>query len=137
MDKEYILMCDCEEIQEQWKKVKCDFFAWIESDIVYKIRQVGVPYGNLHPSGYGVWLPTQSQLQRMVDKPYQSSNLEMQNICRHAQLRTMFSSMGEFLKTIDQHTLTSMEQLWLAFVMKERYNKVWSTEKEEWVSQSR
>jgi len=28
---------------------------------------------------------------------------------------------------------TSMEQLWLAFVMKEKYNKLWSETKKDWV----
>lgn len=28
----------------------------------------------------------------------------------------------------DKHEFTSMEQLWLAFVMKEKYNKVWNGE---------
>lgn len=32
----------------------------------------------------------------------------------------------------DQHWLISMEQLWLAFVMKELYNKQWDGEK--WIS---
>ena len=29
----------------------------------------------------------------------------------------------------------SMEQLWLAFVMHEKYHKIWNPEKEEWIKQ--
>jgi len=37
-----------------------------------------------------------------------------------------------YIKGRDKYT--SMEQLWLAFVMWEKYRKVWNEEKEEWVS---
>lgn len=46
---------------------------------------------------------------------------------------SMLNSFNKFISTID-YNLVGFEQLWLAFVMKERYNKIWSTEKLDWVS---
>ena len=70
------------------------------------------------------WLPRQDQLQNMVifpDHPYYQ--------------------IGRFNVTIDEWcdknylaSGASMEQLWLAFVMKEKYNKVWNGE--EWIKAS-
>lgn len=65
---------------------------------------------------YYVWLPRQDQLQEMVSSDYW--------VCwngLHEYVHRMMYPLG----------LTSMEQLWLAFVMKEKYEKVWQNG--EWV----
>ena len=58
-----------------------------------------------------VWLPRQDQLQEMVELPLKET------IYRFS-LWAMFYA----------NQFTSMEQLWLAFVLKEKYNKVWDGE---------
>jgi len=72
-----------------------------------------------------VWLPRQDQLQEMVgNSPYNNIQNAMwsilDNLHKYAFTPNIFN---EFIPT-------SMEQLWLAFVMKEKYGKVWNGE--EW-----
>ena len=80
-----------------------------------------------------IWLPRQEDLQGMVDVPYVSEHRECQAITRHAQLRQLIKDFNTFVESQDLHTFTSMEQLWLAFVMKTKYQKTWDSEKREWV----
>lgn len=68
-----------------------------------------------------VWLPTQARLQEMIDWNKDFITLD--------KIRIFY----EFTKLInykDRLFYASMEQLWLAFVMKEKFNKVWDGE--EW-----
>jgi hypothetical protein len=65
----------------------------------------------------GIWLPRQDQLQGMIDWNKDFLTLD--------KVRLFY----EFTKQIDwKHRLfhSSIEQLWLAFVMEEKYNKVWT-----------
>ena len=66
------------------------------------------------------WLPRQDQLQEMVLNPPNT-------LC--SDIPTMVRLFGVFLAVHPQ--FNSMEQLWLAFVMKEKYNKTWDGE--SWV----
>lgn len=62
-----------------------------------------------------IWLPRQDQLQEMLsikDVPLQSVAWVGYLLC--------------LLQYDFARWTTSMEQLWLAFVMKEKYNKVWN-----------
>ena len=65
-----------------------------------------------------IWLPRQDQLQKMVNE----NNLT-------ALLQDFISWLSKQCN-LPMHN-TSMEQLWLAFVMKEKYNKIWNGE--EWL----
>lgn len=67
------------------------------------------------------WLPRQDQLQEMV-----IGKVEMWTTAI-----TGLHNLAKFAETIE---FGSMEQLWLAFVMKEKYSKVWNGD--EWVSTS-
>ena len=72
-----------------------------------------------------IWLPRQDQLQEMVI--YGTLNKD--------GLGSLLSRFWVFCscKYMEEPTFwvfTSMEQLWLVFVMKEKYNKVWDGE--EW-----
>ncbi len=62
------------------------------------------------------WLPRQDQLQEMYS----------------GDLYTLLHDFTWFIEQGDKSSMqcTSMEQLWLAFVMKEKYGKVWDGE--EW-----
>ena len=88
-----------------------------------------------------IWLPTQSQLQEMVGQ----SNIEYllldfhkfvapDDYCLHGDREVGFYHQGYCEICTDQRNevhrqFTSMEQLWLAFVMKEKFGKVWTGEK--------
>ena len=101
-----------------------DGFAWV--DYAVFIDRLGNFYYsrvNLEPLGEELkacQLERQDQLQEMVsggDKPF--------------DIGLLFGRAFRFLMDGNCEYITSMEQLWLAFVMKEKYNKVWDGEK--WV----
>jgi len=71
-------------------------------------------------SARGFWLPRQDQLQDIAGCTRPNAPLYAQ----------MLSVMG-FWQTIHRQ-FTSYEQLWLAFVMKENFGKVWSGA--DWIS---
>jgi hypothetical protein len=68
------------------------------------------------PKDPGIWLPRQDQLQEMVGEKIENN----------------YSITKRFLRFIPGNPESSMEQLWLAFVMKEKFNKTWDGE--NWVS---
>ena len=68
-----------------------------------------------------IWLPRQDQLQKMVRSKF-ANNLDM--------LMAFYAFVTEDKPFgFDAIFNAPMEQLWLAFVMKEKYNKVWNGEK--------
>lgn len=75
--------------------------------------------------GKSTWLPRQDQLQEMVSVPIGTFNDNFWTILE--DLRDWGHNYAEFQQWIP----LSMEQLWLAFVMNEKYNKVWNGE--DWV----
>jgi len=74
-----------------------------------------------------IWLPRQDQLQEMVPV---KQNYEGSYYYQHAD---MIDSML-FQDYNDEQPFDSYEKIWLALVMKERYGKLWSMEKDEWVN---
>lgn len=83
---------------------------------------------------HNIWLPRQDQLQEMVD-PYKNElNSEWHSGIKVYDLLRVFvgfCSGDEYemgFPTAYVEKFASMEQLWLAFVMKEKYNKVWNGE---------
>ena len=122
--KEFILMCEkAVEIQKEWKYELGDFIretGFGNVMIINAVCEALKKTKHLH-----TWLPRQDQLQEMVYKiPRKDTLLEFWGtwIDRFEEFRESpcaerFDGGNLFLK--------SMEQLWLAFVMKEKYNKVW------------
>ena len=122
MDKteKYIKMCDCEEIQGKCK--------YTEGDVVHdgnSIEVIGsiLTVGNHQATkgGYDydffdyewartIWLPRQDQLQGMLNRE-----------------NDRYLMVQEFSYWVSENYASyySMEQLWLAFVMKEKFNKTW------------
>jgi len=131
--EQYIKMCEkAEEIQER-KPFDC--MSWylnksLEGDEVCEGR-------NLISVACSIWLPRQDQLQEMVGDYRQCSQF----------LAEYFSAMLDWLPFLGQERdeywdsdlspikFTSMEQLWLAFVMKEKFGKIWNGG--EWVRDGR
>lgn len=133
--KNYIKMREkAEEIQKDWKPKNGDY--------IYFLNSVGViimePSGNWSVfsdkidlfaySSIGnnymkdsIWLPTQEQLQEMIlDNP----NADFQPLW-------LLNKFKMFTDTINIGSLgtgieDSFNELWLAFVMKEKYNKIWN-----------
>ena len=108
MDTTFIKMADCPEIQDGWQPKTADFYCYANK--IHTVRN----YLADQVKTYGdIWLPTQSQLQEMVESAE----------CYHNRPRYLLTA---FLKYCTESLyLASMEQLWLAFVMKEKFNKTW------------
>jgi len=126
-DPEYIKMCDCKEIQSQWDPK--------EGDCCVERGYIDLPLFLLEDvRGYGfitarcfveddffvkedsIWLPRQEDLQEMCN-PREYS----------VWLSTDFQEWveSEAFKVGDTRNPNSMEQLWLAFVLAEKFNKYW------------
>ena len=130
--KEYIEMCDCPEIQNKWKPKMGDFF--LRKCDVLALRGYFIEekeYGEIHRKSTGgirwwtdgkIWLPRQDQLQDMVTR-YNIEYFSMSAVHLHNHLECHIRVNDSYLIYFQQ--FTSMEQLWLAFVMKENFNKIW------------
>jgi len=128
----YIKMCEkAEEIQKlkpkvirSWDEIG-SWFLDDRGDLVC-FDSIGVAYKWWSESGRKTiaWLPRQDQLQEMVGG-YEAGFIDWWH-WRNA----IYPEMQNPLNTVFR--FSSFEQLWLAFVMKEKYNKVWG--KEEWIN---
>lgn len=87
----------------------------IEIQIISREKDKKAGIINL-PENEETWLPHQDQLQEMI--------------CDSRDALTLFCNTHSIVcfewKYYEQFTV--MEQLWLAFVMKEKYNKIWNGE---------
>lgn len=122
----YVKMCEkAEEIQ----KLRDHLFEgadWITSKGgFYFFGPYEVPAILIRNLGE-IWLPRQDQLQEMI-RDKMSVPVMIYCLSLLLELRNI-----SYLKTID---VNSMEQLLLALVMKERYDKVWNGE--DWVGVSK
>lgn len=117
ISEEYIKMCDCDEIQKEWKAKEGDFFTVKHPKEKYRPVWVFDFYDmkeyekNYYPC---VFLPRQDQIQEMVG-------------CVPGN---HLSLMGKFVKFDYYH---SLEQKWLAFYMHEKHKKTWDGK--EWVAE--
>jgi len=111
----FIKMCEkAEEIQESHDYIKGDYMV---GDFELAIKLIDNPCvvfvtNPMTHTKATIWLPRQDQLQEMVGEEY-AINLLYQF---HQYYNTKYREIpGNW----------SVEQLWLAFVMKEKYNKIW------------
>lgn len=115
--KEYIKMCqEAKEIQSQRPDLMGHHYRFDKHMHILKGDYYFWEIGNRDITGK-VWLPRQDQLQEIVRNDYKG-------------LLDFFTAFNCFFREdiIDIHTLDdmSMEQLWLAFVMKEKHGKIWT-----------
>jgi len=147
----YIKMCDCSEIQELWEPRNMDRFAepareydefpyytyTISSTghfrrlLYYLISEVDGPFSyelysivTFERSPSYIWLPRQDDLQEMFkgvhglyDEPYIATN-------------DFYNFIRSFVYPIKM--FKTMEQLWLAYYMYEKYKKTWSFKDHVW-----
>ena len=107
---------------------------WVYPDETgrYELPLVGYDEGDGITYTSLVWLPRQDQLQEMV-----IDIIDCSSHSATANLINFGTRLQQFVKDDYDYWMqfTSMEQLWLAFVMKEKYNKTWNGEK--WVETRR
>ena len=111
MDKSkvYIEMCEKAKEIQKLKPLGKSLNAWGKDDL-------------------SIWLPRQDQLQEMIDRSIlNETSLALAK--RFGKWLENNSFIGSCLTEIVRKN--SMEQLWLAFVMKEKYNKTWNGE--DWI----
>jgi hypothetical protein len=143
----FAIMCQkAIEIQNLWNPKQCDFiidFEDLEEGLSFcrpaesLVQVVDIYYEEHESKEYqqecehlkdsALWLPRQDQLQKMMEP----DDSMVHSIIRDVIEKQYYSpSKGEHIAATN--IFYSMEQLWLAFVMKEKYNKVWN--EEDWVS---
>ena len=83
-----------------------------------QVRQDGSRFS--YDDGKYIWLPRQDQLQEMLE------NADFYNDLRSLMEWTRKGPSGEDWRSDYSSRFKSAEQLWLAFVMHEKYNKVWN-----------
>jgi len=144
----YIKMCEkAEEIQKDWYADCGDYIRLTKPDkrvvliIEHPAKSIVKPNwlmrvvfpkcsGDNTDYKYikgGIWLPRQDQLQEMV-LDYWWGNEQPQN-----NISVMLQKFWWWLNDACPN-FQSMEQLWLAYVMKEKHNKTWNGK--EWVKYS-
>lgn len=118
--KNFIKMCrKAEDIQKVWKPKIGDKYYNIKGK--YNCFLTELSFRQYLPHKVGFWLPTQEQLQEMV-------------FSERAGVQTIATAMEQFSKSdigCSISIMGDMNELWLAFAMKEKYNKVWNCKK--WV----
>lgn len=112
-----------------------------------EIQSIGIPINDpksyiierdMNSTNYHiVWLPRQDQLQEMVEK-YLDEKVSKEEISAGDIGHVIFHFIIWLNKQKGYQKLCkilkdwpSMEQLWLAFVMKEKFGKIWNGE--EWI----
>jgi len=124
----YIKQCEkAVEIQESWQALKHDLYVYREDDLKFHIHMVRQDYIPQYLTKYPVyvWLPRQDQLQEMSGQLPTETWL----VLKLVQWATEYSDhYKDTIYTQYARQFTSMEQLWLAFVMFDKYNKVWDEE---------
>ena len=132
--KEYIEMCKrAVEVQGLWEPSKGD--AYIIGGAMPGDKHFGVTYlGCCWQKCEGcrfeveelkyecVWLPRQDQLQRMIWTPIMSNYKSAQDFA------------CSFVGWVEYCVDPDMEQLWLAFVMYEKYGKKWDDQ--DWAKET-
>ena len=147
MDKTetFIRMSDCPEIQDQWQYKMGDWYCdnyshkvganVIETDI--EAGYIGDHYYTKeeriqdYKDDGSIWLPTQDRLQTMC---FLETHDLLGNLKRFYDWATKWEGSKRGNSTAvwqNGSGFTSMEQLLLAFLMKEKYNKAWHGEKWE------
>lgn len=143
--KEYILMCEkAVEIQELWSKMDGDFCHFKDDEdygtgtgILFDGSVCTSGWHNYHDYWYipngSIWLLRQDQLQEILWKTERegiekSTDAEVQGYYWDLMLEVFECLEFYDAECYDYDHLKSMEQLWLAFVMKEKFNKIWNGE---------
>lgn len=149
----YIEMCEkAVEIQKEWKPSEGDFI--IRSDITQESLNVVILKQLRDCKNFDritveaqvernplTWLPRQDQLQEMLEETLMGKRLRERNrfswaYREHPEGWMATCILWEFSQWEDKvkgyRLFDSWEQLWLAFVMKEKYKKVWNETKKEW-----
>jgi len=130
---EYMKMCEkAEEIQKEWNnKIPIEKHKSViydpKSKQVYEPTIFGESVSSTIPVNC-IWLPRQDQLQEIFGKESSLALLErfkswIDDNCTEEKAPWFYK---------EQYKGWSLEQLWLVFVMKKKYGKIWNPTRKEW-----
>lgn len=136
----YIKMCEkAEEIQKHQLKAD-DYFAYLSDEGEYKV----LVFQRYRPLNRGecakIFLARQDQLQEILSKYYAS---EMGMVETVSFIKQVFLDFAQWLNQqyedhpfvcVPTNCFSTGEQLWLAFVMQECWDKVWNGQ--EWAKKA-
>jgi len=145
-DEVYVKMCEkakeIQKLQPTCKEAKGSYFRYgdFPDDFYPKGRyRSDYVFIKCHDDiqEESVWLPRQDQLQEMLFSDFFGEN----NRANTQRCLIMFNDWwketsamyGKNKSGNPNEFFETFEQCWLAFVMKQRFNKTWDSEKEEWV----
>ena len=146
----YVMMCrKAIEIQNLWKPKQCDFiinFEDLEEGLSFCkpaesiVQVVNMYYNEQDDERYlqecedlkeqALWLPRQDQLQRIIEP----DNTRVYSIMSEVIGSQYYDYSKNAIVTAPE-LFYSMEQLWLAYVMKEKFHTVWN--EEDWVMEEK
>ncbi len=121
IDKTYTKMCECEEIQSQWKKQLGDRYVAPNGTAKTSSWHEGLPPSD--PPIQCIWLPRQEDIQEML--PSGTCWFEKHFRFYEWAGRTSATTLSAW------NRFDTAEQCWLAFYMS-THNKIWNPVKEEW-----
>ncbi len=121
----YIKMSDCPEIQASRITLGLKY-----GDYYHRKDMFPTHCDLFHEQGFAtngitlgyIWLPRQDQLQEMILQKYgdpNDSDLDVHTLVQ--EFEGFYAQPEEW----GDYPFRSMEQLWLAFVMQEKYKKIW------------
>ncbi|MDQ7787578.1 MAG: hypothetical protein RDU01_08210 [Thermodesulfovibrionales bacterium] len=142
----YILMCQkALEIQDLWRPKQCDIIIeqeMIEAGLSFckqgasEVQVVNLYYDEGTEQyqqeceelrNIAVWLPRQDQLQYIIEPDESKVCLIIHHVLSD---KYYYSPKDTYIEP--HKVFYSMEQLWLAYVLKAKYNKIWN--EEDWVT---
>jgi len=112
--KEYVALCNCPEIQDEWEPKVADYVAFEK----YGYKKEGL-----------IHLPRQDQYQEKLIALRHPDHDPQERFCAFYLYLDMMDWLRNDLKKPTIIDCNSMEQLWCAFYMKEAHNKTWDGEK--------
>ena len=142
----YVMMCQkAKEIQNLWNPKQCDFIINhedLEEGLSFckpaesMVQVVDMYYNEQDNERFlqecedlkeqALWLPRQDQLQRIIEP----DNAEVYSVMRKV-MEMQYHDYSKNAMVTAPELFYSMEQLWLAYIMREKFHKVWS--EEDWV----
>ncbi len=137
--EQYIEQCrKAVKIQDLWKWKKGDFYYFPPLKRVCVTEEDYIVPRHAVYKEESIWLPTQSQLQEMLLDRSLSYNGEplINDIESVLILSHMFNDhwdnidLRKWPHCFPKESIVSFEQLWLAFLYAQKYNKTWNGE--EW-----
>lgn len=123
ISEKYIKMCG--KAYSKWFPQPGDYFCNKGEIYVYGVNPN--QYESLLTED-DIWLPRQDQLQKMIKNYFAGLFNIVNNFGLWVNAKYTFKIKQKYIRQFN-----SMEQLWLAFVMYEKHQKMWDDIKKEWI----